>query len=329
MRTVFCCAIFTGQLRAFNMPKGKKNMKFPSQRFRIAACLGFGCALQSHAARSQHGETSWPPLARADILLGAALLLALISLLLLRRYQRLRGKPDAARRARGMPARMAWPPFSSGASLAALQDGIKESERRRIARDIHDDLGQNLLALKIDISMLQVSTSGMHPLVSEKLALIARNIDLSIKSMRCIINDLRPVGLEAGLQAAVERQLGEFGRINGLHCGLHVDAGVYAASAGKDVEAILFRILQEALSNIARHAAATEVDVALRRDASGLHMTVSDNGVGMPAPAVRGRGLLGMEERVAAAGGRLAIDSAAGSGTVIALTLPLAEARLA
>jgi signal transduction histidine kinase len=211
--------------------------------------------------------------------------------------------------------------------LEALRDGIKEEERRRIGRDIHDDLGQNLLALKIDISMLHVGSAGLHPQLHQKLGAIAANIDLTIRSLRCIINDLRPTALEAGLKTAVDRQLSEFSRISGIACRLEAHDGVFDGVAGAALEAMLLRVLQEALSNIARHAKASAVTVALSRDGAGLSMTVRDNGVGMPdGQARRGCGLLGIKDRVAAAGGRLAIDSQPGQGTALSLSVPLAEA---
>ncbi|MFM9433597.1 signal transduction histidine kinase [Janthinobacterium sp. CG_23.3] len=211
--------------------------------------------------------------------------------------------------------------------LEARHHRVKEDERRRIGRDIHDDLGQNLLALKIDISMLHVGSAGLHPQLHQKLGAIATNIDLTIRSLRCIINDLRPTALEAGLKTAVDRQLCEFSRISGIACRLDAHDGVFDGAAGAALDAMVLRVLQEALSNIARHAKASAVTVALLRDGAGLTMTVRDNGVGMPGGhAPRGCGLLGIKDRVAAAGGRLAIDSLPGQGTALSLSVPLAEA---
>ncbi len=131
------------------------------------------------------------------------------------------------------------------------------------------------------------------------------------------------MGLEHGLRLAVEQQLDEFARVHGIACSC--DTNSAGPSTASDAEAALFRIMQEALANIARHASATQVHVALNQGDGLLTLTVSDNGVGLPVhpSTTRGRGLDGMRQRVAAAGGQFAIDSTRGSGTRLALSFPL------
>lgn len=321
-------------------------MRPTAQRSFVIGCLACGLALLTRAEPLLRGKGASAPHARAVPagtaagLPGFSPAFVLTSLLVLllaalawrhwRRFDTLAGLQRQLAQERSLRAGAEQALLDTHArlcQLVALQDGVKENERRRIGRDIHDDLGQNLLALKIDISMLQLGSAGQAPL-QQRLALVANNIDLTIQSLRCIINDLRPTALEAGLKAAVERQLHEFTRISGIDCELAADADVYEAGARGELDTMVFRVLQESLSNIARHANASAVKIALRRDAGGLTLTVRDNGVGMPAgQAVRGCGLLGIKDRVAAAGGRFVIDSLPGQGTALSLSIPLHETQ--
>lgn len=216
--------------------------------------------------------------------------------------------------------------------LVREQEAIRESERQRIARDIHDDLGQHLLALKIDLSLLHVSTTGAHPLITQKVDTMIGNLDLTIASLRRIIHDLRPLALEQGFVHAIGWQMQEFTRMHGIRHGLQIDPAVFDAGGSRDCETLLYRIVQEALSNVARHAHATDVTVDLSRSADGLLLQIKDNGIGIGAESGAhahaqsgGRGLAGMRDRVAAVGGNFAIDSLAGVGTVLSLSIPLNE----
>jgi signal transduction histidine kinase len=208
--------------------------------------------------------------------------------------------------------------------LVAAQDKILENERRRIARDMHDDLGQNLLALKIDLGLLRSHGAELAPKINEQLALISGNLDLTIRSLRGIINDLHPVALQGGLRQAAESQLREFSRINNIAHQFDADPGLGEAGCG-ELDTTVFRILQESLANIARHAKASMVRVALARQGHALRLMVGDNGVGLPPGArLRGCGLQGIEDRARAAGGTLAVDSGPG-GTTLTLLLPLPD----
>lgn len=210
--------------------------------------------------------------------------------------------------------------------LARQQEEVRETERQRIGRDIHDDLGQHLLSLKIDLSLLQVSTTGAHPVLTERLGAILTGVDLTIAALRAVINDLRPRALEAGLAAAIEWQLAEFTRVNGIVHVLECDPACFEGAPDASRDATVFRILQELLANVVRHAHASEVRVRLQRDAGLLTMSVQDNGVGMPADRpLHGNGLCGIHERVAAIGGRFTIDSQSGGGTLLTLSFPLIQ----
>ena len=208
--------------------------------------------------------------------------------------------------------------------LIHQQEHVRENERNRIARDIHDDLGQHLLALKIERSLIQVSTNGAHPLLHQKVGSLLHSLDLTIRSLRAIINDLRPLALEQGLRSAMETHLSEFSRVSGIRHELDADPDVFQGNPDRAVDAMLFRILQESLANVVRHAQATEVKIALNRSAGQLTLKVRDNGIGMAGqPATRGCGLVGIADRVSAAGGQFAIDSQPGAGTLLSLSIPL------
>lgn len=206
---------------------------------------------------------------------------------------------------------------------------LKEDERKQIARDIHDELGQNLLALRIDVSMLRARTEARHPRLHERASAVLDNVDSSIRSVRGIMNELRPTVLDLGLQAAIEWQVGQFRQRSGLECVLLLpDDGVFAAiPSGADI--VLFRSLQEALSNIMRHAHASQVLVRLDAARGWLQLTVSDNGIGI-APRQRGGssfGLIGIAERVAALGGRFEISPyLSGQGGCLTMRFPLLPA---
>jgi signal transduction histidine kinase len=206
--------------------------------------------------------------------------------------------------------------------LSAGQDQVRSEERSRIARDIHDDLGQNLLALKIELSMLQLGAGAAQPGLRHKLSTMGEHLDGAIASLRCVINDLRPAALGDGLHAAVVRQLEEFTRLS--HITYSLDATPDAFEGRLDTDPMVFRILQEALSNIARHAQATDVAVSLLRQHDQLQLKISDNGIGLPASASpHGCGLHGMRERVATIGGQFDVYSRPGAGTLIKLSIPL------
>jgi signal transduction histidine kinase len=212
--------------------------------------------------------------------------------------------------------------------LLAHQEQIKEEERKRIAREIHDDLGQNLLALRIDISMLHARTAQGHPHLHQWVGVVLGNIDATIKSVRSIINDLRPFELELGLQAAVEWQLKGFERISGVACRLTIDDAMFDDAIGDEQTLAIFRILQESLSNIARHSRATEAEVTLSRHHGTLTMEVRDNGVGTSSDDKRKAnsfGIVGIRERVTSLGGRLTINGGGGKGTVLSINIPVKQ----
>ncbi|MGJ7914720.1 CHASE domain-containing protein [Massilia sp. LXY-6] len=203
---------------------------------------------------------------------------------------------------------------------------IKELERKRIAREIHDDLGQNLLALRIDAEMLAARTRDRHSQLHQRARKTLMQIDATIKSVRQIINDLRPNVLDLGLSAAVEWQLNEFQRRTGINCELHDLHG--EISPCDACATAFFRILQESLTNIQRHANAHKVVVELRLDGNWLSMSVKDNGCGL-APGGRNKqgsfGLVGIEERVVILGGSCQVLSGPDGGTTVTVSVPMVD----
>ncbi|WP_426196020.1 CHASE domain-containing protein [Massilia sp. DWR3-1-1] len=208
--------------------------------------------------------------------------------------------------------------------LAAHVNNIREDERKRIAREIHDDLGQNLLALRIEADMLSQRTSARQPRLHERALATLRQIDATIKSVRQIINDLRPNVLDLGVNAAVDWQISEFRRRTGIDCQLIENDEEIAVS--DECATALFRILQESLSNISRHAKATRVKVELSVAHGAISMTVSDNGVGVRHSGrhkAGSFGLVGIEERMNILNGEFSLVSSPGGGTTIHIAMPV------
>ena len=210
--------------------------------------------------------------------------------------------------------------------LSDHQESIKDAERRRIALDIHDDLGQSLMALKIDVSLLHARTGEKHARLRHHTRRALATIDASIAAVRAIINDLYPSTLELGLVPAVEwlvRQMNSLGR---GHYHLRLEDPDTAEGLDRRQTAALFRVIQESLSNSLRHAHASTVEVTLGQCASLVVVRISDDGIGMRAGDEGKRaafGLKSMRERIHALGGTLHIDSPPGQGTTLEIRLPL------
>ncbi|MEA5098434.1 MAG: CHASE domain-containing protein [Burkholderiaceae bacterium] len=208
--------------------------------------------------------------------------------------------------------------------LVAHQDRIRETERKRIAREIHDELGQHLLVLRIDVSMLSREGDGSETAkLQQQVEAILQHIDTTMKSVRAIINNLRPSVLDLGLFAALEWQAKEFQRRSGIECELLAEDE--NMELDDNTATVLFRILQEALNNVLKHARASRVRIELRYEKNHLVMKIADNGIGMPQTRNRERksfGLAGIRERTSILGGTMHIDSS-GNGTVLVVSLPL------
>lgn len=205
------------------------------------------------------------------------------------------------------------------------QESVRDGERARIARDIHDELGQTLLTLRVELCLLQVASNGIHPTVHQKTGAMIGTLDLALNSLRTVVSELRPLALGEGLRSAIERQLEEFTRLNGIAHRLEIAPGPLGEPelSAYEGDALLYRVLQEALADVAHQASATEVRIGLARSSAGLTLRVDDNSQGgrRTSPAC-GCGLAGMRERVEACGGALRITARSDGGTALALTLP-------
>jgi signal transduction histidine kinase len=202
-------------------------------------------------------------------------------------------------------------------------ESVREDERTGIAREIHDVLGQALTALKMDLAWLARQAAGQEPLV-EKLRSMSEATDEIIQQVRRISTELRPGVLDdLGLLAAIEWQAQEFEERTGTLC--TVESNVGDAPLPRDVSTALFRIFQEALTNVARHAEAREVAVHLWLADGELRMEVRDDGRGITVAQAgnpRSLGLLGIRERARRLGGGAAIAAGPSGGTVVWVHVP-------
>lgn len=200
----------------------------------------------------------------------------------------------------------------------------REDDRAHFARELHDQLGQNLTALRIDFNSLPNTMTTVEPATRTRLAAIDQLIDSMVDTTRQICDELRPGMLDdLGFEAAISSYVKNFTQRFEVPCDLLLDRETYGLD--ESLSTTLFRIVQEALTNIARHARASHAMVALQDHGDELLLTIADDGCGL-STALEGErktyGLLGMRERVDMLGGRLAIDSAPGRGTHIEVTIP-------
>jgi len=210
-------------------------------------------------------------------------------------------------------------------ALAAHLQSVREEERTRIARDIHDELGQALTGLKLDLNQLVRAVGREAPeILQDRSKLLSSAIDRIINSVRRIASGLRPEVLdEIGLSAAVEWQAREFQRRTGIRC--HVDIAPGFVDPDTERGTALFRVYQELLTNVARHANATRVNVSLT-DEPLLALEIEDNGRGIREDeyqSPRALGFLGMRERVQAFGGSIDVKGLEGKGTRVSVAIPL------
>lgn len=208
-------------------------------------------------------------------------------------------------------------------SLSAYQEQLLEEERKRIAREVHDELGQKLVAMQMGLSNLRLRF-GADPTLLGKVEELHALVEDTIDVVRHVASNLRPAALALGLVHAIEWLAEDFSHRWKIPCWVVTNSTEIVLD---DVVATtVFRVVQESLTNVSRHAGAKEVDISLHCDKRQLHLQVRDNGRGFDPAVVRekkGFGLLGMRERVLALGGRLHIDSALGQGTIMMIDLPL------
>lgn len=220
--------------------------------------------------------------------------------------------------------------YEQSRALSARIETVREEERAHIAREIHDNLGQMMTGLKLDFSWLEkkffrVKDEKLHEEVKPKFDEIAALLEETIQTVRNIASDLRPGVLDTlGLRDAIEWQVREFKLRTGVKC------SVKLCQEPKDLPSAqataLFRILQELLTNITRHAKATSVRIEMTKTADELRLNVSDDGVGITEEQIRNPkslGLLGMRERAMIFGGSVTIAAHEGRGTMAKVLMPI------
>jgi PAS domain S-box-containing protein len=209
-------------------------------------------------------------------------------------------------------------------NLSEHLQSIREEERTNIAREIHDELGQALTALKIDISMIGNKLYPDHKPLVEKTESIMERIDETIQVVKKICTELRPTVLDHfGLSAAIEWQAEDFQKRTGINCKVSFQPEDIVLD--QDISIVIFRIFQEALTNIMRHADATEVKASLKAKDGMITLEVMDNGKGITEEQIinsNSFGLLGIRERVNFLGGNVTISGISNKGTAIKVNIP-------
>jgi PAS domain S-box-containing protein len=209
--------------------------------------------------------------------------------------------------------------------LATHLQSIREEERTMIAQEIHDELGQVLTALKIQVSLLANKLRSDQEPIKQKLNSLSKMIDSSVESVQKISSKLRPGILdELGLIAAIEWQAEEFEKLTNVKCSLVIPKE--ELNLGKDKSTAIFRILQEALTNIARHSEATRAQISLLNYQSNIFLEIQDNGKGISQEQIKdfkSLGIHGMEERAMVFGGQVYIEGIAGKGTIVKVEIPI------
>ncbi len=211
--------------------------------------------------------------------------------------------------------------------LAAHLQSVREDERSKISREIHDELGHALTALKLDLVWLGAGLDVEQRPLSERAASMIELVDRTIASVRRISTDLRPAVLDGfGLVAAIEWQAEEFSRHTGIATKVEIETE--DLSLDDESRTAVFRIFQEALTNVARHADADRARVILRRSNDNLVLCIEDNGRGLDpdrSDTARSFGIMSMKERALVLGGEFRIEGEPGKGTSVSVRIPLSR----
>jgi two-component system sensor histidine kinase UhpB len=208
-------------------------------------------------------------------------------------------------------------------SLYEQLNQTREEERTGIARELHDELGQALTALRMDVSWISTKLDKKQTSLLDKTNTMTQLIDVTIKVVQRISSELRPGMLDdLGLAPAIEWYVGEFQKRSGMSCSFENEGDEVKDEKCKTA---LFRIVQEALTNVARHSHATRVHLSLRNKEGKVKMEIKDNGKGMMQTQIEGSktsGISGMRQRIAFLKGTFDIESTAGEGTIIKIMVP-------
>ena len=211
-------------------------------------------------------------------------------------------------------------------AMASQREARLERERKHIAREVHDELGQILTALRMNLSMCVKDHGNLAHSLTVDFKDMKKLVDQAILGVRNVAANLRPMALDMGMVAAIEWLGGEFSKRTSVQCTVAIQPEYIELDEARAM--VFFRIVQESLTNIARHAQATQVDIRLGYRGDALRLEVRDNGRGFLVSSKGSRktfGLLGMRERTLALGGTLDISSTPGLGTVVVVLIPLNE----
>lgn len=212
--------------------------------------------------------------------------------------------------------------------MARRLEMIREEERRRVACELHDDIGQTLTALKIDLSMVQNECSCAGE-VKDRMGGMQRMLSEGIQSVHSLCHWLRPGALDdMGLEDALDDMVSDWKQCNRVECELYLNAPDEKLT--DEIKTAVFRVVQESLTNVSRYAYASHVEINLVADGEALRFSIADNGCGMASDVEKkptSFGLLGMRERIEALGGELCIRSCPDAGTRIDGTIPLRQAE--
>jgi signal transduction histidine kinase len=209
-------------------------------------------------------------------------------------------------------------------ALSVYLQSVREEERTRIAREVHDELGQALTSCKLDVSWITARLPRQQKSLIDKAKALSAHIDSTIQTVRRISTELRPGVLDhLGLVAALEWQANEFQNRTGIRCDVRGELGDAALDA--ELSTTFFRIFQETLTNVIRHAGATQVEVSVSEEEGNVILTVRDNGRGISKSEIlnpKSMGLLGMRERAALLGGQFKISRLRRGGTEVSVSIP-------
>jgi PAS domain S-box-containing protein len=209
--------------------------------------------------------------------------------------------------------------------LAARRDSAREEERKRIAREVHDELGQMLSAQRLDIATLKFQFAGDNPKLGERCQQLLKITDQTIQVVRNVATALRPAVIDMGILSALAWQADEFSQRTGIVCHLHFDDDI---NLDEEQSIAVFRIVQESLTNITRYAEAHQVYISLESCGDHYyHLAIRDDGKGFDTDSVRNKsfGLIGIRERALILGGEAHILSAHNSGTAIEVKIPFRQ----
>jgi signal transduction histidine kinase len=207
--------------------------------------------------------------------------------------------------------------------LARRNESVREDERKHIAREVHDELGQLLTGLQMNVSMLSSTFGQYDPALNEQLQVTLEMASQSLAVARNVAAALRPASLDMGIVSAIEWLIEKFSKNTSINCEIHILDINHDIALDENTRNILFRIAQESLTNIVRHAKATKVDIEMGQHDKCFYLEIKDNGSGFDQDTIRSGafGLVGIRERVLSLDGTLTIQSAQGKGTAINVRL--------